>query len=147
MGASIEILPTKPLSSGWEQQLREYLALLDNSIRFDQIAEHSFRVIVRQSALFDAWLAVKEPDVFKDEDYLDELKGLEKMDVPLFLELFRKISYSIRLEMKTGADDRELQLMVTVAKELAQLTNGIILFDHTIGTFVHDHVYVLSDFE
>lgn len=147
MGLSIEVLPTKPLSPDWDQQLCERLVLLDETVTFEKIVENSIRVSVNQSALFDVWFAKKERSIYTDEDYLEGFKGLEKIDVPLFLEKFRKIDYSIRLEIKISLEYDEKQLTLNTAKEIARLSEGIVFFDHTIGTYIYDHFYVISDFE
>jgi hypothetical protein len=147
MGLSIEVLPTKPLSPNWDQQLCERLVLLDETVTFDKIFENAIRVFVNQSALFDVWFAKKERSIYTDEDYLEGFKGLEKIDVPLFLEKFRKIDYSIRLEIKISLEYDEKQLTLNAAKEIARLSEGIVFFDHTIGAYIYDHFYVISDFE
>jgi hypothetical protein len=147
MGLSIEVLPTKPLSPNWDQQLCERLVLLDETVTFEKIVENAIRVFVNQYPTFDVWFAKKERSIYTDKDYVEGFKGLEKIDVPLFLEKFKKIDYSIRIEIKISIEYDEKQLMLNAAKEVARLSDGIIFFDHTIGTYIYDHFYVISDFE
>jgi hypothetical protein len=147
MGLSIEVLPTKPLSPDWDQQLFERLVLLDETVIFEKIFENAIRVFVNKYPTFDVWFAKKDRSIYSDEDYLEGFKGLEKIDVPLFLEKFRKIDYSIRLEIKISLEYDEKQLTLNAAKEIARLSEGIVFFDHTIGAYIYDHFYVISDFE
>lgn len=147
MGASIEILPTKPLSPNWEKQLCDRLVLINETITLDTRIKDSYRVIVNQSSLFGVWLSIKERSISPDEEYIEGIKWLEKIKVPLFMEQFRKIDYSIRLEIRRGTDDEDRHLMIMAVKEMVRQSNGIALFDHDFCSYKHHHVYLLSDFE
>ena len=147
MGASIEFSPAKAMPEEWPQQLFDGLFLVNNTVTITKKSDDFYRLTVNQLVLFDVWLPKKDITVFPDTDYIEGIRWLEKINIPDFLEKFKAIDYSILLEIRYSLDEKEQELIITAAKEIVRLCDGIALFDQDIGSYKHHHVYLLSDFE
>ena len=144
MSLSIEILPRAELKDNWKEKIIQKITDIFIS---DVNDDEYFRVFIGEINLFDFWKSNKSlcSGFFTDEDYIDGLKNLDKIDVKMFLNNFKDIPYTIILESKPTRKENELQYMILFTKVISEITKGIILFDQSFLGYKSNVVYLPDD--
>jgi hypothetical protein len=145
MSYSIEILPGKPLPQNWQDIFSIQMSTKTDEVSVLHIDETSFRLVCNNAPMFFFWLSDKDREAFPEESYIDALKKPAGIDIDAFLQRFKTVDYSIRLESKPARKEGEIELMVPAAKALAEITEGLILFDQNIAKYKANGIYLPED--